>query len=140
MAINKDYVKKKVAQAIKQMPSVGIVVREKYSKYKELESYSKICEIEGVLYSDESNTKSTIELTNNGLELPKSYKNFIAVYNEKTAAIEQKDYIFIDDICYKVIDPGENMKIYCLMKLEKQDGMSIKDLIITKNNSEYEVV
>ena len=34
MAINKDYVKKKVAQAIKQMPSVGIVVREKYSKYK----------------------------------------------------------------------------------------------------------
>ena len=120
MAINKDYVKKKVAQAIKQMPSVGIVVREKYSEYKELEAYSKICEIEGVLYSDESNAKSTIELTNNGLELPKSYKNFIAVYNEKTAAIEQKDYIFIDDICYKVIDPGENMKIYCLMKLEKQ--------------------
>ena len=34
VAINKDYVKKKVAQAIKQMPSVGIVVREKYSKYK----------------------------------------------------------------------------------------------------------
>ena len=32
------------------------------------------------------------------------------------------------------------MKIYCLMKLEKQDGMSIKDLSITKNNSEYEVV
>ena len=119
---------------------INEVNNEKYSKYKELEAYSKICEIEGVLYSDESNAKSTIELTNNGLELPKSYKNFIAVYNEKTAAIEQKDYIFIDNICYKVIDPGENMKIYCLMKLEKQDGMSIENLIITKNNSEYEVV
>ena len=55
MALDREYIKKKVKQAIEQLPSTGIVVREVFNRYNEKEGYCKVAELTGVLYNNTTN-------------------------------------------------------------------------------------
>ena len=62
-------------------------------------------------------------------------KNYMVVYDDNSKVIKATDTIFIDNEVYKVSDPGENLKIYCLMKLEQYEGLRIEgDTIIECDN------
>ena len=129
--LNKEYIKLKVKQAIELMPSNGVVYREILNKIGEKAGYRKVIELRGVLYSNESNSKINITLNDKGELLNKPYKNYLLVYTDQ---VKQTDLIYVEDKFYKIIDLGENMKIYNQMKLEEVQGLKLNGDNIIENN------
>lgn len=129
--LNKELIKAKVKQAIEVMPSIGIVYREIPNKIGEKAGYRKVVELRGVLYSSESNKQVNISLVDKGELLNKPYKNYMLVYTEK---VKQTDLIYVEDKFYKIVDLGENMKIYNLMRLEEKQGLKLEGETIIENN------
>ena len=133
--LNKEYIKLKVKQAIELMPSNGVVYREILNKIGEKAGYRKVIELRGVLYSNESNSKSNfkinITLNDKGELLNKPYKNYLLVYTDQ---VKQTDLIYVEDKFYKITDLGENMKIYNQMRLEEVQGLDFDGGNIIENN------
>lgn len=136
MGISREYIIEKVEQAIEQLPSNGLVLRENIDRYNEKIGYNKIGILRGVLYSDTNRSKTTIVLSDKGQILPETYKNYLVVFTDK---VKQTDLIFIEDKVYKVADVGENMKMYCEMKLEEVQGIKLDDNNVIENDYIYEI-
>ena len=109
-----------VSRSIKQLPSQGIVYRETYNEYNSKIGLEEITILEGLFYSEESSSKDLI-VEEAGTSLPKIRKNFLTAYSEDTMKVQQGDYIKVDNEYYRIVNVGENMQIYCLMKLIKHD-------------------
>lgn len=139
MSINREHIKNKVIDAIDQLPSEGVVLREVLNKFKEKEGYCIVANLKGVLYS-ETNNKTDIILNNNGVNLNKENKKYLIVFDEEAEKLKQTDIIFIDNLCYKISDIGENLKIYCEMKLEKHEGLKMGNNIIIEDECIYEII
>ena len=129
--LNKEYIKLKVKQAIELMPSDGVVYREILNKIGEKEGYTKVTDLRGVLYTNESSAKINIALDDKGELLNKPYKNYLLVYTDQ---VKQTDLIYVEDKFYKITDLGENMKIYNQMKLEEVQGLELNGGNIIENN------
>lgn len=140
MAISREYIISKVKQAIEQLPSTGIVVRENTNKYNEKIDYSKITDLRGVFYSTESNKSISISIQDKGQILTNTSKNYLIPYDENSIKVMQTDLIFIDDKAYKVTNLGENLKMYFLMQLEEVQGVKLKGNSITINNLVYQII
>ena len=134
--LNKEYIKLKVKQAIELMPSDGFVYREILNKIGEKEGYIKVTDLRGVLYTNESSAKIDITLDDKGELLNKPYKNYLLVYTDK---VQQTDLIYVEDKFYKIIDLGENMKIYNQMKLEEVQGLELNGDNIIENNEIWDI-
>ena len=134
--LNKEYIKLKVKQAIELMPSDGVVYREILNKIGEKEGYIKVTDLRGVLYTNESSAKINIALDDKGELLNKPYKNYLLVYTDK---VKQTDLIYVEDKFYKIIDLGENMKIYNQMKLEEVQGLKLNGDNIIENNEIWDI-
>ena len=134
--LNKEYIKLKVKQAIELMPSDGVVYREILNKIGEKEGYTKVTDLRGVLYTNESSAKIGIALDDKGELLNKPYKNYLLVYTDK---VQQTDLIYVEDKFYKIIDLGENMKIYNQMKLEEVQGLELNGDNIIENNEIWDI-
>ena len=139
MSINREHIKNKVIDAIDQLPSEGLVLREVLNKFKEKEGYCIVANLKGILYS-ETNNKIDIILNNNGVNLNKENKKYLIVFDEEAEKLKQTDIIFIDNLCYKISDIGENLKIYCEMKLEKYEGLKMGNNIIIEDDCIYEII
>lgn len=126
VSIDREYIKKKVKQAIEQLPSSGIVVREVINKYNEKVGYCRVSNLTGVLYNNTTNRTFGIKLEDIGVDSDSNNKNYMVVYDESSKVVKLTDIIFIDNTVYKVSDPGENLKIYCLMKLEEYHTLRIE--------------
>lgn len=139
MAINREYIISKVKQAIQQLPSTGIVLRENIDKYNQRISFNKITNTTGLLYSEESNKSITISLQDKGEILSNTSKNYLIPYDENSTKIIQTDLIFIEDKVYKITNTGENLKMYYLMQLEEVKGLVFEGNYITENGIIYEI-
>ena len=113
MPLSREYLREKVKQAIKQLPSTGIVVREALNKYNEKEGYFKVAELSGVLYNNTTNRSFDISINNSGVDIDTNDKSF------------------------KVNELGENLKIYCLMQLTKNEGLKLEGDNIIFNDIVY---
>lgn len=139
MAISREYIINKIKQAIEQLPSTGLVVRENINKYNLKVGYNKISNLRGVFYSEESNKSISISLQDKGQILSTTSKNYLIPYDENSINLKQTDLIFIDNKAYKIKDLGENLKMYCEIKLEEVQGLKLENNYIFENNSIYEI-
>lgn len=139
MAINRDYIISKIKQAIEQLPSDGLVLRENVNKYNEKISYNKIANLRGVLYSETSNKDITISLQDKGQIFSNTSKYYLIPYEENSTKIIKTDLIFIEDKVYKITDTGENLKMYFLMQVEEVQGLVIQDNFVVENGNIYEI-
>lgn len=119
--IDRASIKAKVSQAIKQLPTIGIVYRDKKDIYNSRLGLEEITTLEGLFYTEERSSLKDINLTTPAMLPPKKHKNFLTVYNEETLKIKQGDLIKIDGEFFRIDDVGENLQIYCLMDLVKHD-------------------
>lgn len=139
MAINRDYIISKIKQAIEQLPSDGLVLRENVNKYNEKISYNKIANLRGVLYSETSNKDISISLQDKGQIFSNTSKYYLIPYEENSTKIIKTDLIFIEDKVYKITDTGENLKMYFLMQVEEVQGLVIQDNFVVENGNIYEI-
>ena len=137
--INKESIRAKVSQAIKQMPSIGTIYRENINKYNERVGFNKIAEIEGVFYSVESSVKDEISTSEEGQLFPLRNKNFLTVYDEFSSKAKQGDIIKVENEFFKINDIGENMQIYCLMKLTQYQSLYSIEEYILENDIVHEI-
>ena len=119
--IDRVSIKAKVSQAIKQLPTIGIVYRDKKDIYNSRLGLEEITTLEGLFYTEERSSLKDINLTTPAMLPPKKHKNFLTVYNEETLKVKQGDLIKIDGEFFRIDDVGENLQIYCLMDLVKHD-------------------
>ena len=119
--IDRTSIKAKVSQAIKQLPTIGIVYRDKKDIYNSRLGLEEITTLEGLFYTEERSSLKDINLTTPAMLPPKKHKNFLTVYNEETLKVKQGDLIKIDGEFFRIDDVGENLQIYCLMDLVKHD-------------------
>lgn len=119
--IDRTSIRTKVSQAIKQLPTVGIVYRDKKDIYNSRLGLEEITTLEGLFYTEERSSLKDINLTTPAMLPPKKHKNFLTVYNEETLKVKQGDLIKIDGEFFRIDDVGENLQIYCLMDLVKHN-------------------
>ena len=119
--IDRESIKSKIRLAIQQLPSQGIVYRDKKDIYNSRLGLEKITTLEGLFYTEERSSLKDINLTTPAMLPPKKHKNFLTVYNEETLKVKQGDLIKIDGEFFRIDDVGENLQIYCLMDLVKHD-------------------
>lgn len=122
--IDKEYIKKKVIQAIELMPYDIEIYRERLNSYKELEGYDRITVLKGVLYSSTS-SKVTVVLKDKGEVSNKAQKKFLVDYNENSKLVKSGDYIIYKEKCYKVLEQGEEFEIYFDMQVEEIERIKI---------------
>lgn len=138
--IDREVVRRKVSQAIQQLPSVGIVYREQYNRYNEKEGYRKVTELTGVLYSPSSSATKTIVIKDNGKILNDTTKNYLTVHDENTKKVLQTDILYVDEKFYIINDLGENMQIYNEMKIEEVQNIKFVDGYISNEKGLYMVM
>ena len=119
--IDRTSIKAKVSQAIKQLPTIGIVYRDKKDIYNSRLGLEEITTLEGLFYTEERSSLKDINLTTPAMLPSKKHKNFLTVYNEETLKVKQGDLIKIDGEFFRIDDVGENLQIYCLMDLVKHN-------------------
>ena len=119
--IDRENIRVKVKQAIKLLPTIGRVYRDKKDIYNSRLGLEEITTLEGLFYTEERSSLKDINLTTPAMLPPKKHKNFLTVYNEETLKVKQGDLIKIDGEFFRIDDVGENLQIYCLMDLVKHD-------------------
>lgn len=139
MAISREYIISKVKQAIEQLPSTGLVVRENINKYNQKVGYNKITDLRGVFYSTGNSKSISISIQDKGQILSNPSKNYLIPYDENSIKLTRTDLIFIDDKAYKVNDLGENLKMYFLMQLEEVQGIKLQGNLIHENNLIFQI-
>ena len=138
--IDREVVKRKVSQAIKQLPSIGIVYREQFNRYNEKEGYRKVTELIGVLYAPNSSATKTIVIKDNGKVLNDTTKNYLIVHDENSKKVLQTDILYVDEKFYIINDLGENMQIYNEMKIEEIENVKFVDGYISNEKGLYMVL
>lgn len=140
MTINREYIISKIKQAVEELPSTGLILREHINRYHEKEGYIKIADTRGLLYSEESNKDITISLQDKGQILSNNSKNYLIPYDEISQNAQKTDLIFIEDKVYKITNLGENLKMYFLMQLEEVEGIKLLDNKVIENGSTYDIL
>ena len=138
--INREVVRRKVSQAIQQLPNVGVVYREQINRYNEKEGYRKVAELVGVLYSPSSSASKTIVIKDNGKILNETTKNYLTVHDENSKKLLQTDILYVDEKFYIINDLGENMQIYNEMKIEEVQNIKFVDGYISNEKGLYMVM
>ena len=138
--INREVVRRKVSQAIQQLPNVGVVYREQINRYNEKEGYRKVAELVGVLYSPSSSASKTIVIKDNGKILNETTKNYLTVHDENSKKVLQTDILYVDEKFYIINDLGENMQIYNEMKIEEVQNIKFVDGYIYNEKGLYMVM
>ena len=105
--INRDKIKLAVEKAVNQLPTKALLYKPIKDDYHVTSSYESICELTGVLYTDD-NTSKNITYSDPGISYNYPSKKFITVYNENI----KEGYLLVTDKVYEIVYPGENMKIY----------------------------
>lgn len=124
MSIDKQYLRAKVSEAIKQMPYDVVIYREKLNAYKEPEGYIKVTELVGILYKD-SDRNIQVNLSDKGeVILPKN-KKFLVDYNDKSILVQEGDFLFSVNQCWKILSPGEEFEIYFEMVVEEHEWFEV---------------
>jgi|GEM_PF-882001 len=124
MSIDKQYLRAQVSEAIKQMPYDVVIYREKLNAYKEPEGYIKVTELVGILYKD-SDRNIQVNLSDKGeVILPKN-KKFLVDYNDKSILVQEGDFLFWGNKCWKILSLGEEFEIYFEMVVEEHEWFEV---------------
>jgi len=124
MSIDKQYLRAKVASAIKQMPYDVVIYREKTNNYREVLGYAKIAEVTGVLYKD-SEKNIQINLSDKGEVNTPINKKFLVDYNDKSILVKEGDFLFWGNQCWKIISLGEEFEIYFEMVVKEHEWFEV---------------
>ncbi len=117
--INRESVKAQISLAIQQLPSTGIVYRERKDQYHARVDLEEIAVLEGLFYTEERSSLKDINISTPAQLPPKKHKNFLTVYDEESAKVQQGDLIKVEGEFFRIDDVGENLQMYCLMDLVK---------------------
>ncbi len=124
MSIDKQYLRAKISEAIKQMPYDVVIYREKLNAYKEPEGYIKVTELVGILYKN-SDRNIQVNLSDKGeVILPKN-KKFLVDYNDKSILVQEGDFLFWGNKCWKILSLGEEFEIYFEMVVEEHEWFEV---------------
>lgn len=141
MAIDREYIKRKIVQVIEQFPSDAIVVREQLNKYNEKVGYSNIAKVRGILYSETNSSDKSISLQDSGMKLNTVNKTFITVFSDDSNKIMETDLLFIGGQCFKLLELDENMKVFFACTLKKENDLRLENnIIINKYNEVFELI
>ncbi len=119
--IDRESIKAKISLAIKQLPTIGIVYREREDQYHSRVDLEEITTLEGLFYTEERSSLKDITISNTGQIPPKKRKTFLTVYNEESAKVQVDDLIKLEGNFFRIVDAGEDLQIYCSMELVKFD-------------------
>lgn len=116
MSINKEYIKKKIVEAINQMPFNVEIYREKLTLRNEHEGYELITRLTGLLYS-ENNKENDSKLKDSGEDKIIEKKFFLVDNNINSVKVRKGDYILYNGTTWRVVSLGENLDIYFQMQV-----------------------
>lgn len=125
MSLDKEYLRSKVVQGIKQMPYEVDIYRIKVNNYGEEDGYTKITSLTGVLYSASNYKNINISLQDKGEVSSRSEKKFLVDYNDKSILVKKGDFIIYKNNCYKVLDQGEEFEIFFDMQVKENEWIKI---------------
>jgi len=115
--LNKERLRQAVIKGINQMPSEAIVYRIALNEYNEpLDEPLLITTITGLLYKKENVINLTLQ--DKGEVLGKQSTRFLVVYDDESSKVKTGDILNIANEKYRVIEPGENFKVYFDMVVE----------------------
>ena len=117
--IDRESIKSKIRLAIQQLPSQGVVYREKLDDYNSKIGLEEITILEGLFYTAERASLKDIKLIEAGILPPKERKAFLTVWDENSMKIKEGDFLLVENNYYKIVDTGENLQMYCEMELLK---------------------
>lgn len=124
MSIDKQYLRRKVAEAISKMPYDVVVYRENLNDYKEVLGYDKITELAGILYKD-SDRNIQINLSDKGEVNTPINKKFLVDYNDKSILVQEGDFLFGGKQCWKILSLGEEFEIYFEMVVKEHEWFEV---------------
>ncbi len=124
MSIDKQYLRAKVSEAIKQMPYDVVIYREKLNAYKEPEGYIKVTELVGILYKD-SDRNIQVNLSDKGEVNTPINKKFLVDYNDKSILVQEGDFLFWGNQCWEIISLGEEFEIYFEMVVKEHEWFEV---------------
>ncbi len=124
IGIDKQYLRAKVSEAIKQMPYDVVIYREKLNAYKEPEGYIKVTELVGMLYKD-SDRNIQINLSDKGEVNTPINKKFLVDYNDKSILVQEGDFLFWGNKCWEIISLGEEFEIYFEMVVKEHEWFEV---------------
>ncbi|MCM0648635.1 hypothetical protein NBE98_09640 [Clostridium swellfunianum] len=117
--IDKERLKQAVIKGVNQMPSECKVYRQKLNNYKEPEGAPElITTLVGLLYKSTTTRDINIKIQDKGEVLEQQNSKFLTVYDNESSKVKTGDILTIDNKRYRVIDPGENFKVYFDMVVE----------------------
>ena len=115
--IDRESIKSKIRLAIQQLPSQGIVYREKLDDYNSKIGLEEIAILEGLFYTSERASLKDFFLMEPGTIPPKERKAFLTIWDENSAKIKVGDLLLVGNDYYQIADTGEDLQIYCEMEL-----------------------
>ncbi len=124
MSINKEYLRKKVVQAIEQMPYEVTIYRQNLNAYREITGYIKVISLVGILYTDSKN-KAEVSLSDKGEVDTPTTKNFLVDYNDNSILVKKDDFLFYKNQCWKVMSQGEEFEVYFEMVVEEHEWIEV---------------
>ena len=119
--IDRESIKSKIRLAIQQLPSQGVVYREKLDDYNSKIGLEKITILEGLFYTSERASLKDLKLIEAGIIPPKERKAFLTVWDENSMKVKEGDLLLVENNYYKIVDTGEDLQIYCEMELLKHE-------------------
>ena len=119
--IDRESIKSKIRLAIQQLPSQGVVYREKLDDYNSKIGLEEITILEGLFYTSERASLKDLKLIEAGILPPKERKAFLTVWDENSMKAKEGDLLLVENNYYKIVDTGEDLQIYCEMGLLKHE-------------------
>lgn len=119
--IDRESIKSKIRLAIQQLPSQGVVYREKLDDYNSKIGLEEITILEGLFYTSERASLKDLKLIEAGILSPKERKTFLTVWDENSMKVKEGDLLLVENNYYKIVDTGEDLQIYCEMELLKYE-------------------
>jgi hypothetical protein len=119
--IDRESIKSKIRLAIQQLPSQGVVYREKLDDYNSKIGLEEIVILEGLFYTSERASLKDLKLIEAGILPPKERKAFLTVWDENSMKVKEGDLLLVENNYYKIVDTGEDLQIYCEMELLKYE-------------------
>ena len=119
--IDRESIKSKIRLAIQQLPSQGVVYREKLDDYNSKIGLEEITILEGLFYTSERASLKDLKLIEAGILPPKERKAFLTVWDENSMKVKEGDLLLVENDYYKIVDTGEDLQIYGEMELLKHE-------------------
>ena len=119
--IDRESIKSKIRLAIQQLPSQGVVYREKLDDYNSKIGLEEITILEGLFYNSERASLKNFFLSEAGMIPPVERKAFLTIWDENSMKIKVGDLLLVENDYYKIADTGEDLQIYCEMELLKHE-------------------